>query len=285
MLHPRRHSFFTFFFILFPLWSWFAIALPPAYAQDGLTREEELARLLQNPLASIAAIMTDNSINFGQGQDQTGYDFQIQPVYAIPTNLGFNFIPRAIIPIVGAPPQSDFARLGDQRPAGGSTRWGLSDITTQFFFSPSEVGGLKWGVGPQVSLRTRTDSRVAGAGWGGGPVAIIVGDSGPWGFAGFLGNLWGQDDFNLLIAQPMVYYNIDAIPGAYAGYNNVITINWDASPGDQWWVPLGLTVGRALDMGSGHGLDLSLGAYGLAVRPDGAPDWQLKIGMTWILPR
>ncbi len=46
-----------------------------------------------------------------------------------------------------------------------------------------------------------------------------------------------------------------------------------------------LTVGRTIAVGGkGDALDLSLGAYGLAVKPDGGADWQLKFGISWFLP-
>jgi len=40
--------------------------------------------------------------------------------------------------------------------------------------------------------------------------------------------------------------------------------------------PLGLTVGKTLLLGSGDGLDLSLGAYDLEQSPDGGHSWQLS---------
>ena len=51
----------------------------------------EMQRKLQNPLANIAAIMTDNVIGFDSGSTgDTSFGFQIQPVYAIDMpDLGF----------------------------------------------------------------------------------------------------------------------------------------------------------------------------------------------------
>ena len=75
-----------------------------AFAEDGPSAEE-LARKAQDPLADVRAIMTDNTIAFGTADDQTSYGFQIQPVYSIPTDRGYTFIARAIIPILGYPPE------------------------------------------------------------------------------------------------------------------------------------------------------------------------------------
>lgn len=265
-----------------------AICLIPSvvHAEKNVTAAEKLARLLQDPLANISAVATDNSIYFGQGPaNNTGYNFQIQPVYSIPTKMGFSVIPRAVIPIVGAPPASDFPRLGEPRPSGGVTTWGLSDIITQVFFAPSGLGSVKWGVGPQISYRTRTDARVGGAGWGAGPSAVLLGSAGSWGYGALVSHLWGQNSFSTTIIQPFLYYNLNAIPGAYVGYNNSISVDWDATSRNRFSVPVGLTAGKAFDLAAGYGLDLSLGLYGFADRPAGGPDWQLKFGMTIVIPR
>jgi hypothetical protein len=39
---------------------------------------------------------------------------------------------------------------------------------------------------------------------------------------------------------------------------------------------------QLLQIGSGTGLDLSLGAYSLRERPTDAPEWQLKFGVSYL---
>ena len=68
----------------------------------------EMARKSQDPLAYISALMTENDFLFKTGDDKTSYSFQLQPVYAFDfPEQGFSFIPRGIIPIIGAAPESD----------------------------------------------------------------------------------------------------------------------------------------------------------------------------------
>lgn len=120
-----------------------------------------MARKLQDPLANIAAVMTDNDILFNTGNDNPSYSFQFQPVYAFDfAQQGFTFIPRGIIPIIGAAPASELPILGEQRPRGDGTTWGLGDIVTQFFFAPKLKTDWKWGAGPQFSWKTRTDFKI-----------------------------------------------------------------------------------------------------------------------------
>lgn len=263
-----------------------ALAFPglgiPANAQE-LSPAEEAARKAADPLGDVKALMTDNTIAFKAGEDEndTSYGFQIQPVYSIPGESKLNMIARAVIPIIGleagavAPPIG-----GEPRPEDGST-WGLGDSILQYFFSPKTDGSVKWGVGPQVALQTHTSDRTAGPGWGGGLAGVIFAGAGQWSYGGIVSQLWGQDDFSIMTIQPIVLYMIKSMPGAYIGYNNAITYNWSGDLDDPWSVPLGLTFGKTLVKKNGDFVDLSVGGYPLVVRPEGAPEWQLKLGFSY----
>ena len=248
---------------------------------------EDIAKALQDPLANIKAIMTDNSFNLNTGNpdERTGYNFQIQPVYALPFEKVI-FIPRAVIPIVGAPAGAKFPELGP--PVGGGAddvTWGLSDITVQTFFSPrsDSEGGWKWGVGPQVSLKTRSDSLVAGPGWGLGVSAVVVGSIGPFATAVLANQHWGDEgDFSVFTFQPMVFWDLPGVPGATLHYNNSITADWRIEAGKEWSVPLGLGASKSFVLGGGLGLDLAVGYYHMVSRPEGGPSGQGKLGLTFL---
>ena len=57
----------------------------------------------------------------------------------------------------------------------------------------------------------------------------------------------------------------------------IIVANWDA-PGEKWLVPVGGGIGRYFEM-SEKPWALSLQAYYNAIRPDGAPDWVVRLGV------
>jgi hypothetical protein len=247
-----------------------------------------MARKLQDPLANIAALITDNDILFKTGEDDISYSFQFRLVYTIDfPEKGFTFLPRAIIPIIGAAPESDLPNLGEPRPSGGSTTWGLGDIVTQFFFAPKTKSKWKWGAGPQLSGKTRTDDKVGGPGWGAGAAGVVVGNlTEQLSFAGIINQLWSFDGgFSTMGLQPNLYYNFKSIQGAYVAYNASIAADWKADSDDTWTVPLGAIVGRTFDMGGGHGLDLSVGPYWNVVKPDGGADWFLKFQVTLLFPK
>ena len=137
---------------------------PEPGSAGGGDAAAEMARKLQDPLANIKAIMTDNAIGFDTGNDGgTSFGFQLQPIYAINfPDRGFTLIPRAIIPIVGLEPGTDVRLVGDPTSPGSNRVWGLGDSIVQLFYAPHTEGGWKWGIGPQISLATATDDDLKG---------------------------------------------------------------------------------------------------------------------------
>ncbi|MEH6585820.1 MAG: hypothetical protein V7720_04635 [Halioglobus sp.] len=254
-----------------------------ASAQDA-DAIAEMARKAQDPLGDVKAIMTDNTIAFDGGEDgdDTSYGFQIQPVYAIKNDTSFNMIARAVIPIVGVDPGVVLPPLGPEPRPDESDQWGLSDSIVQYFFSPKGDGAVKWGIGPQVSLKTRSSDQQAGPGWGAGLAGVIFGGVGNWALGAVAMQHWGdEDNFSRATVQGIVTYNFESIPGAYLGYNNSLTYNWEAESGNKLTLPLGLTLGRTILLGNGDGLDFSIGAYDLVERPENSPEWQLKLGLSY----
>ncbi len=245
---------------------------------------EEIAKSLQDPLGNIRALVTDNAVQFRTGRPGTAsYNFQLQPVWAIPLEK-LNIVPRGVIPILGVPNGAKLPEFGPPVGSLGGTSWGISDITLQLFVGPKSKEGWGYGVGPQISLRTRTSANVAGAGWGGGAALVGVGEVGNFSLSLIASQHWGQDGFNLLSMQPMVYYNILAWPGATLHYNNTITYDWNIESGAAWSVPLGLAFSKSFVVGQGHGLDLVLGYYNYVSRPTNGPRDELRFGISWVLP-
>lgn len=252
--------------------------------EDAIDAQLEMARKAQDPLGNVRALMTDNTIAFNGGpDDDTTFAFQFQPVYAMPGD-NWNRIARAVVPVIGVEPGVVLPPLGPEPRPPNDSRWGLSDTILQYFFSPKSDGGIKWGVGPQVSLKTRTSDRQAGPGWGGGVAAVVFGGAGNWALGAIAMQHWGEKNYSVATLQAIAMYNFESKPGMYIGYNNAMTFNWEASSGNTLTLPLGVTFGQTLALDGGRGLDLSLGAYHLAERPQDAPQWQLKFGISYFWP-
>ena len=252
-----------------------------ALAENTPSDLEAMARKAQDPLADVRAVMTDNTIAFKGGDDDTSFSFQIQPVYSIANETSVNMIFRAVVPILGIEPGVDTPITGPGPRADGST-WGLGDSLVQFFFSPKTDGGLKWGLGPQVSLDTSTNDGLSGPSWGAGLAGVLFGGSKNWSYGAVAMQHWGNSgDFSLLTIQPIVLYNFINRTGAYIGYNNSIAVDWKATSDNKVTLPVGVTYGQTLLLKNGDGLDLSGGFYGLAIRPDQGSKWQIKFGISY----
>jgi hypothetical protein len=258
-----------------------------SYGQEGGPSLEDLARAAQDPLASISAFVSDNTINFGTGDDEdTAYLFQLQGVYSINTSWGVNLIPRVILPIIGAPKGSQLPIL-DPSGGGSGTTWGLGDSMAQLFITPTGSGNWKWGIGPQVSFATHTKADLKGPDWGAGAGGLVIGSLGNFSVGGLVSNHWSFDgDFNTLSFQPLMYYNFVSAPGVSLSYNPNIIADWKLDTSDRWTVPLGLGIGKTFVLGSkGHAVDVSVGGYGVPIRPDGGPKAQLKLALFFMFPR
>ena len=260
-----------------------------AFAQKAAANSAaEMAKKMQDPLANIKAIQNEFNFSFNAGdkEDDMQYGWQIQPVYAMPfEEKGFNLISRAIIPVVGAPAGGQAPILGEPLPPDGDHTWGLSDTMLQFYFNPRSDAAWKWGIGPMITIPTRTDDKLKGPGWGIGPVGVLVGNfTEKFNTAILLGHTWGEEDgYSTTLLQPMFFYNL---PNAMSlQYLGMITYDWNAEDSSNaWTVPIGLGIAKMFALKGGHGLELHIGPYYNAQRPDGAAEWTIKAGLNWIIP-
>lgn len=253
------------------------------FAEDAATK---IQRQLQDPLANIKAVMTDNDFLFKTGDDETSFSSNIQGLYGVPfKEQGFNLMNRVIVPVLGIAPGGQKPILGEPLPPGGDTTWGISDMQLQLFFSPRSDAAWKWGIGPVISLKTRTDDKLAGAGWGAGPIAVLVGGITENLSTAIVGShLWGEEqDFSTSILQPMFFYNFPNYTGWEIQYNNTITYDWNASSNNAWTVPLGLGVGKTIMLGE-VGFNIVGGYYYNVKKPEGAADSMLRVSANFVFP-
>lgn len=134
-----------------------ALADDTSTAVDAKAQEAELAKKLQNPVASLISVPIQNNWDFGIGSaNAMRYTANIQPVVPLTLNKDWNLIIRTIMPVIYAEAVSD----NPLAPASArEDHAGLGDITQSFFFSPKEpVGGWILGAGPVALWPTETDS-------------------------------------------------------------------------------------------------------------------------------
>ena len=92
-------------------------------------------------------------------------------------------------------------------------------------------------------------------------------------------NVWsvgsgnGQPSYNNGLIQPFVNYNLP--DGMYFTSAPILTVDWKASGGQQWIVPLGGGIGKIFHFGK-LPVNTQISAYYNVARPDNAANWQLR---------
>jgi hypothetical protein len=254
-----------------------ALFAQPA-ATDDKAAAAELAKKLQNPVASLISVPIQNNWDFGYGPaNAMRYTANVQPVIPISISKDWNLITRTILPIIYA----------ESPTVGGSSKFGLGDTVQSFFFSPKAPtsAGWIWGAGPVALWPTSTDDALGVGKVGAGPTALVLKQEHGWTYGALVNHIWsyaGQGstaDVNATFLQPFLSYTTKTF--TTLGLNTESTYDWD---GEQWTVPLNVSVSQLLKIG-GKPVQFALGAKYYADKPSGGPDWGLRFTVTFLFPK
>jgi hypothetical protein len=236
----------------------------------------ELAKQLQNPVASLISIPFQNNFDFNLGQNGDGFKYTLnfQPVIPLSLSKDYNLIIRTILPIIS---QDDVIP--------GTSQSGLGDIVQSFFFSPKKpVGGLILGFGPVFLYPSATDALLGSEKWGAGPTGLLLKQTGGWTYGLLFNQIWsyaGESDRNYVSAtflQPFISYTTKT--KTTFGLNTESTYDWHNS---QWTVPINLSISQLIKVGK-MPLSLALGFKYYAEAPSNGPDWGVRFVVTPLFP-
>jgi hypothetical protein len=248
---------------------------------ESATSTEELAKKTQNPVADLISVPIQNNFNFNVGTyNQTQTVINIQPVIPITLNEDFNLITRTILPVVDQPD-----------PVSNTSQFGLGNLNTTLFLSPSKSKAVTWGVGPIFGFPTKTNDLLGSNTFTVGPSAVVVAMPEHWVIGALANQQWSIGDaapsqrVNAMLIQPFINYNLPK--GWYLTSAPVITANWEAfgdNSSDRWVIPIGGGFGKIVKTG-GPPLNINLQGYYNVVNPEQGSDWQLRFTVALLFPK
>ena len=248
----------------------------PDVADAPADKEAELAKQLQNPVASLISVPFQSNFDFNLGPNDDGFKYTLNFQPVIPVSLGkdWNLIIRTIVPIIS---QDDVIPDTNQS--------GLGDIVQSFFFSPKKpVGGLILGFGPVLLYPSATDSLLGSEQWGAGPTGLVLKQTGGWTYGLLFNHIWsyaGEDDRDNVSAtflQPFISYTTKT--KTTFGLNTESTYDWHNS---QWTVPINVSISQLVKIGK-MPVQFALGAKYYAEAPEGGPNWGVRFIVTPLFP-
>ncbi len=252
-----------------------SLTSPAAVAQGGAAERLERAR-------GFFALPLELDLDSGAANGDANI-LRIMPLYTLPLNDKWKLVNLTIFSAADAPAGTPtFPGAGGVGQAAG-----VSDLLHASFFTPTERrGNLIWGAGVMLAIPTATDSFLGSEKWDVGPAVRLGYRSGPWSLGFIAGQRWSyagkndRADVNQLLIRGAVRRQL--ADNWFFVYAPLITANW-GNPDEKWLVPVGGGIGRSFNL-KGYPWAWTVQGYHNAIKPDAAPDWVLRFGITAAIP-
>ena len=249
-------------------------ASTPVQTPPTVMTNQQLAISVHNPFEDFVKVQIQPTTGFSIGSHHNaGESLNIQPLIPFSLNTEWDLIARPSLSATYQPSPHE--------------QFGLNDLQASFFITPHGADVWIWGAGPIFQLPTATSDALGTGRWSAGPTAALVYSKGPW-FNGVLtyqlmsfGGNRARGSVNQTYVEPEVSYNFES--GWYVDCDPPMTFDWTANAANGWTIPMGADAGKAFNIGS-HAMSFQVGAYDLVKRPDGNPQWIVRVSATFLFP-
>lgn len=241
------------------------------------SKSQNLAKQLQNPVASLISVPFQNNwySGMGAGSNGTQYLLRLQPVVPTSFNDDYNLITRPI-----------FSYISQKDVIGTTSQSGLGDTQVELFWSPKVLGsnGLIWGLGTVMLLPTAAEASLGTEKWGLGPAAVALKQDGPWTYGALVNHLWSvagsnsRSNISLTFIEP--FFAHSSKHGTTFTLMSEATFNWMS---DQWTIPLEAGASQIIPL-AGHYFQFGLMAIYNLRSPANISQWSGRFTVTLLLP-
>lgn len=264
-------------------WVFWLTAAVSAFGQrEELTDEQkakaaELAKELQNPVATLVSVPLQHNFDFGFGPEESmRYTLNVQPSLPVALSKNWSLITRSAVPVI----------YQESMVKGGADLAGLGDVSQSFFFSPrmKTRRGWIWGFGPAVLWPTATREVFGAEKFAAGPTAAAVQQQGGWTYGMIATHLWSyegdlrRDEIESTLFSPFVSYTTRKFTSF--GLSAEGSYDWEHS---QWTTPVVANVSQLVRLHK-QPMQLALGFKYYAEKPRNGPEWALRFTVTFLFP-
>jgi hypothetical protein len=247
--------------------------------EDGGNDLHDTAMKLVNPVSDLFDVSFRFDVDRGLGStDATRMTLFIEPVIPFEINNDWNLVTRTTLPIIQQ--EELFNGAGDNH--------GIGDVQQAFFITPKTPDKkLIWGAGPMISWPTASDDALGSQKYEFGPTAVALQQRDKLTYGIEMNHLWslptlGDNDrrgVSQTLFKPFGAYTTDRQLTILVNTESIY--DWQI---DRWTIPVNVVVSQLLEL-KGHPINLFAGVRSYLDSPEGGPNWGVRFGVTFVLPR
>ena len=252
---------------------------------EELPSLEEINNQLDNPLSRFwSLIFQENLITNGGDAingTHTSNVLNFQPSLPVPIGKSHMLLVRPVLPFISSP---EFDENGDKV----GTDSGFGDMQVFSLYGPDKKDGLVWAVGLTFAFPTASSDYLGSGKYQMGPAVMILSMGEKWVLGSIIQhwNSIGGDSYREDVTKTELQYIIrKKIPGKAMtiGMGPSISMNWEASEGNQITLPIGLGITKTVKWGK-MPFKLRVEPQYSIIKPDDYGSiWNLRIQIAPIL--